>query len=289
MSAQVSFWKRVGNMFRTPSLGHQPANGNGNGHGRPLVAEPGAASLSDLDLEAAASLADEPTPSALETSACESPDARDSVPDAPAESGSTSGLLSRWGRRQPTVAQMRDGYQRVIEMMDALQEHFHKQDQRNAQLGRSVDRMVGILEQLAQTGHTQQEHIRSIAENVSESGKQAASMSAALGQLPRSLQLQTDVVRDMLRQIETSQESDTQLRHSLQQLSSAVEALNASSAAQVQTLERLDSDGREQKQALTVLVHQQGRRFVVMSVIAAAIFLAGLAGLAAVLWSRVHV
>lgn len=188
--------------------------------------------------------------------------------------------LTRWGRREPTVAQMRDGYQRVVETMDALQEHFSKQDQRAEHLGQSITHLVGTLDQLAETGHNQQEHVRSIADNVSQAGRHAAAISASLSQMPKSLQMQAESVQTMLRRIEISQESDTQLMHSLQHLGRAVEGLNASGAAQVQTLERLHAADHDQKEALTSLVREQSRRFLIVMVVAAILVLGTLAALA---------
>ncbi len=236
MSSPVSFWQRVGNLFRTGSAA------DGNGHSD-------AASIE-----------------AMQDTAMEGPRP-----------------LARWGRREPTVAQMRDGYQRVVELMDALQEHFQQQDERTAHLGQSVERMVGILEQLTDTQRGEQEHIRAIAENVSAAGKHAAVMTESLSQMPKSLHLQAESMRTMIRQMEISQESDTQLMHSLQQLGQAVGNLSTSSVAQVQTLERLDAADREQKESLTLLVHEQARRFVIIIVIAAILGLGALAALATVI------
>jgi phage-related tail protein len=252
MSNQVSFWQRVGNIFR----GGRTLRPSGNGNG-----QAGEAVLEPQSLAAAG----------------------EGVTETPTATSSSPGLM-RWGRREPTLVQVRDGYQRVLETMDALQEHFHRQDERTAQLGESVDRMVGILDQLAETGRNQQEHVRRIAENVSEAGQHTAAMSASLSQMPRSLQLQTEALKTVLRQMESSQQSDTQLMQSLERLSGAADALNASGAAQVQTLERLDSSDREQKQALTVLVREQGRRFLIIMGVAALLGLGALAALAVTMW-----
>jgi hypothetical protein len=254
MPAQTSFWQRIGNMLRGlqgPGAGRNKTNGNG--HAYAFDSEPG-------------------------------PDA--TVPGA----GSTAGVesdasrpLARSTRREPTIAQMRDGYQRVTELMDAMELHFRQQDARGEQLGAAVDRMATTLEQLKDTGCTQQDHIRTIADHVSEAGKHTALMSESLRQMPRSLQLQAEAVRTMLQQMEISQEADTQLMHSLQQLSRAVEGLSTSATAQVQTLERLHAAEREQKEGLTMLVCEQGRRFVFIIIVAAVLGLGALASLAAVL------
>lgn len=248
MSTQSSFWQRVGAMFRGESAGQSPGNGR-----RAAAGSNGShGSLSVADVQ---------------------------VGEPPPETGQP-GLMARLGRRDPSVHQMRDGYQRLVGMVDALQEHFHKQDERSTQLADSVGRMVGILEQVADSGRSQQEHIRSIADNVNAAGQHTAAMSEALSQMPHSFELQAEAVRTMLRQIEVSQEADTQLMHSLQQLGSAVDALNSSSTAQVQTLERLNAGEHEQKEALTLLVREQSRRFLVIVIVAGILGIGALAAMA---------
>jgi len=250
MSQATSFWRRLGDLFR----GGIGERWSGNGHNRV-----NGTALEDRTADQVV------------------PPERDGSPN-----GTSPRSLARWGRREPTVTQLRDGYQRVLEMMDALQEHFRQQDARAERLGRSAERTAGTLEQLAGSQQAQQEHLRLIAEQVSEAGKHAVAMSASLGQMPRMLQLQADALKMMLRQFEVSQEADTQLMHSLQHLGRAVDTLSASSTTQVQTLERLALAERAQHEALTLLVREQSRRFLIIIVVAAILSLGALAALALV-------
>ena len=249
MSQQMTFWRRVGRFFRGGPAPHDDQ-----------TRRDGAAMTNSEEI------ANE-----------------ENGPDAAANDAATPGLLARLGRREPSVSQMRDGYQRIVETLDGLQDHFKNQDQRAEQLGEHVAQMVNRLEQLADTGRTQQDHIRSIADNVNQAGVHTAAISESLSQLPTLLQGEAEAVRSMVRHMEVSQESDTQLMHSLQKLSQAVDALSAAGAAQIQTLERLDGAGREQKEALTTLVREQTRRFMIIIVIAAILGLGALAALVTVL------
>lgn len=252
MPNQASLWQRLSGLFR-PAAPVPP----GNGHVPPAVPPTG--------------------------------DGQTLVVEEPRGGTGPAGgsrALSWWPRREPTVAQMRDGYQRVLETMDALQEHFRQQEQRSLELGQSVRRMVGTLEQLSESGRSQQEHLGTLSEHVSAASRHAAAMSDALSQLPATLRMQAEALRTLLRKIEISQESDAQLMHSLQQLTRAVEGLSASGAAQVRTLERLDADQREQREVLTLLVREQGRRFLLVLVVAAFIGLGALGILLAMYLGR---
>jgi hypothetical protein len=190
-----------------------------------------------------------------------------------------SGALSRWRRREPSVAQMREGYHRVVELMDALEEHFRKQDERSARLSDSMERVAGTLGQLEQVQRVEQGHVQTIADQVANVGEHAASISASLAQMPKSMQVQAEAVRTMLQRLEISQESDTQLMHSLQQLGRAVDTLGTSATVQVQTLERLNSAEREQHAALTTFVQEQSRRFLLVIIVATVLVVGALGAL----------
>lgn len=247
MSHHTSIWQRMGNVFRGGQT--QRSHGNGQGRTSPSVVKY-ASATADATL-----LKEEPA------------------------NGDHPSLLTRLSRREPSTTQMRDGYHRMLEMMDGLQNHFRRQDQRAEQLGRHVDRMVDMLEQLAKSGHSQQEHIRSIADNISQAGRHTAVISESLSQLPDLLRDEAEVAHSMVRQMEVSQEADMQLMHSLQKLSQAVDGLNDSGAAQVQTLQRLSVAEHEQREALTTLIHDQTRRFLIIIIIAAVLGLGSLAAL----------
>ena len=245
MSHHTSIWQRMGNVFR----GGLSQRSHGNGHASPSVVKYASAAADATLLKEAPINGDHPS------------------------------LLTRLGRREPSMTQMRDGYHHMLEMIDGLQNHFHQQDQRAEQLGQHVERMVDMLEQLAKSGHSQQEHIHAIADNVSQAGRHTAIISESLSQLPDLLRDEAEVAHSMVRQMEVSQEADMQLMHSLQKLGQAVDGLNDAGTAQVQTLKRLSIAEREQREALTTLIHDQTRRFLIIIIIAAVLGLGSLAAL----------
>lgn len=230
MSAQVSLWKRFGSMFR----------GGGNGSGNSFTA---------------ATRAIDPTPHDQTLSAATGTD-----PLAAPRAGTS---LMRWGRREPTVSQMREGYRRVAELMDSMQQHFQKQDERAEQLTRSVEHVAETMEQLAAAQRAQGEHVSSIATHVDNATQHTERLAETLGQMPASLELQAEAVRSVAQQLAISHESDAQLVHSLKRFGQAVDSLRASGAAQVETLQSLHARDREQKEALMEFVRHQSRRYLI--------------------------
>jgi chromosome segregation ATPase len=252
MSTGVSFWKRVGDVFRAGGAGGDNSNGN-NGRIRSIDA----------------------------ADASSNGDPGESGPP-PSEAAPRMTLLP-WLRRQPGTPHLPETHQRLITLMDSMQEHFRKQDRQAEQLNSSVDRVANMLEQLAKAQRSAGERIHLIAQQVDVAGKHTASLSDALCQMPATMQAEAEAVRSVARQLEIAHEADTQLMHSLQQFGHAVDSLRQSGTAQVETLERLHAAERGQRETLTDLIRAQGRRFLLVMIVTAALGLGALVVLAVTL------
>jgi tetratricopeptide (TPR) repeat protein len=249
MSARVSFWQRLGSLFRSEAA-------SSGGDGATTFLEPRPEHAGD-----GAGLVRPPA-------------------DAPPAS---------WWRRSAKGVQAREVSLRVVELAHSLLQHFEQQDRRAAELAGSLNRVGGTLEQLAETQRAQGDYLRAIAEQSEAAGKNAAALTATLGRMPESLLSQAEAIRTVARSLELSQEADTQLMHSLQQFGRAVDTLGSSGTAQVDILQRLNAAQREQHQAFTALVREQGRRYLAVFVVAAVLAVAALAVLVATLAQRITV
>ena len=168
---------------------------------------------------------------------------------------------------------------RVIELVESMQQHFRQQDQRAAEMTGALDRVGGILEQLADTQRTQGETLRAIEEHSESAGRNAAALTSTLSRVPDSLLAQAEAIRTVARQLDLAQEADNQLMHSLQQFGRAIDTLGSSGTAQVEILQRLNAAQQLQHEAVAALVRDQGRRFLVVVIITGVLALAALAAL----------
>jgi chromosome segregation ATPase len=242
MHVETSFWKRVGNMFR--SSDDEPTNGNGHGNGH---------------------TATEPEPAQADDEA--------------------RGSTGSWSltRREPSAREIRDNYRRVGELMNTLQEHFERQDQRSEQVADSVKNVAQSLSQLSEYQKTQNDYIRSIAARVEGVDEHASRLSETISKLPEALSAQAQSVQALGRQVELFQEADQRVANSLVGLSQSVDSLRTSAVAQVETLRQLGEGENEKRQALTTLIKEQSRRFIVVLVITAVLGIAALTGMGATL------
>lgn len=187
---------------------------------------------------------------------------------------------SPWWRRS---AERREAALQAVRLSESLQDHFRRQDDRAVQVVRSLERVGGILEQLAETQRSQGECLKAIAESTQAAGQNAAALHGTVSRVPEALTAQAEAIRTVARQLEVSQEADTQLMLSLQQFGRAVDTLGSSGTAQVEVLQRLAAAQREQQSALAGFVQEQGRRFTLFIAIAIGVALVALAALGVLL------
>jgi hypothetical protein len=246
MSSGISFWKRVGSSFRAKEIRTDQTNGDGDG---PLQSvEP----VSPIRHRAGGS---------------------------GNGSSSVSSLLP-WVRRRKTLDRLDERYQRVLELMGAMRDHFERQDHRAEELAVGVGRLGNTLEQLAGTQRVQSESVASIANRVDEATRHSIGLSTMLRELPASLQAQAEAVRAVARQMETTRAADAQLAGSLRQFGEAADALRDAGSAQVETLQRLHHTGRDQQESLRGFVRQQTRLLLIIAIVVAVLGLGTMASLA---------
>lgn len=182
-------------------------------------------------------------------------------------------------RKPVTIDQLRDGYDRILEVMDAIQSHFERQDRRADEMSQSVERVASTLERLAESQSVQRDAITHIAGQVDAARQHASTLSATLMEMPASMHAQAEMVRAIARRLEVSQETDVQLVASLERFGTAVDALRESTSAHVATLHRIQAGDADIKESLKSVIQQQGKRFVVALTIIGVLGVAALGGL----------
>jgi hypothetical protein len=193
----------------------------------------------------------------------------------------------RWWRRAARGAPVGEAALCVLELAQALQQHFEQQDRRSAELGDALNRVSGMLAQLGEVQRGQGEYLRLVAEHTEAASKNATALTTTLGRMPESLMAQAEAIRTVARALEVAQEADTQLMHSLQQFGRAVDTLGASGTAQVDALQRLSAAQQEQHRAFTALVREQSRRFLVLLAVVGVLTVAAVVVLVILLLLRV--
>lgn len=194
-----------------------------------------------------------------------------------------SGGLLRWASRDPGSTK-RDNPERLAALMDAMRAHFESQDRRSEQLTSAVERMAVNLEQLSTAQQAHGACIGSIAAHLETANRHACELRETLARVPSSIQAQAEALRSISRQLELSGEQDAQMALSLQRLGGVVDSLSQAGSAQVDVLQQLRVESDEQRQSLTMLVREQGRRFLIMMIVAGAMVVAALGAMSVAIW-----
>ncbi|RMF77561.1 MAG: hypothetical protein D6744_11215 [Planctomycetota bacterium] len=171
-------------------------------------------------------------------------------------------LLSMRGWRSGK-AELREGYQRVIELMNAMEQHFQRQDQRLEQLATALDGLTRTLAPMVAAQREQTEHVARIAEHAGGADTRLTELTRTLRDLPAATRAQNDALKAIDEHLAQSCAIDEKLAQALGKFDGAVDALRESGAVQVDTLNRLDHHQRESVDSLRSFVNTQNRRFLI--------------------------
>lgn len=252
MAATISFWNRVGNMFR-----HETS---GNGHSlEPGGTAPMAAAVGTIEPAGNGKL----------------PLRRDPHP------------LTRREHKAASLAAIQDGHERLVSLVNAMKAHFERQDKRFDHLTASVDRVATYLEQLPEAQRRQGDCMNSIAAHLETANRQSSELKDTLARVPSSIQAQAEAIQAVSHKIETSNDADAQLVGSLQSLGEVVESLSRAGSDQAETMRRMKTESDEHKQALVSMIKAQTVRFTATLIVAGVLGSVAVAGLAYALWTLI--
>lgn len=180
-------------------------------------------------------------------------------------------------RRAPSNQELRENYKRVTDLMDSLEQHFTRQDDRAAHLIQAVDRVGNVLEQIANEQAEQRASLQTLARQVDGADSMLGQLNGSLRRLPDALRTQAEAVQAISHQVEIAQEADHRVAHALLELGQSVDTLGTSSTTQAEILRDIGQRGADQQRWLEN-VSQQGRKLVLVLVIALVLALLVAAG-----------
>ncbi len=194
--------------------------------------------------------------------------------------------LTRWARREHTISRLQEGYDRVLEMMDAIQKHMATQEDRTEKIATGISQLSRSLAELPGATQQQVQLLSGIAAQLETTTVRTQQLSDAVGELPRVVRGQTDALTGVQRQLEMASESDAHLATSLQSFERSISRLGESSEHQANAMRELRAMSDEHQRRLGEIVEQQTRRFTIMLIIVAVLAGAGIvvSTVALVLW-----
>lgn len=254
MSATVTLWKRVEGMFR-PRSAVRASGDKRIGYVQPV------------DKAADSSLAGNGNGHASATGHANG-------------NGQTGSVFAPWSRWRRRATELRENYLRTAELIDAVHEHFKRADERAAHLVDSIERMRVALEAIGTQQREQSELVARIDERLAAAETHAQQLAGAIRELPPALRSQADAVQAVSSQLESSRATDARLVDSLGQFERAVSEIRESGNVQIDTLNRLQLDAKQDRDALERTLRRQNRRFALLSVVTTILSLVAICSLA---------
>lgn len=170
-------------------------------------------------------------------------------------------------RPDPALTKLEEGYNKVIDLIDAIKRHQQGQAERAAEVTDSLTRISGTLDRLDEAGRRQADHLAAIAEEIRSAGQRAARWEDALCEFPRMAEAQRDALTAVSRQIEEVARRDTELTGSLTAFREAVVTLGDSTTASTVALKDLQRASLEQQERTATLIREQSKRFTILLVV----------------------
>lgn len=202
-------------------------------------------------------------------------------------------------KKEPTLSQIKEGYTKVLHMMEKMELYFETNEKRALFLSKSVERFADTLDRLADVQKTHGDSIEAIAKSAEENGHLTRQMGAALQEMPASLSQLSETLEaimdrvvnnqdrlvekvsdnqvTLLKQVDAVRETHSSFSTALNQFGSAVDELAASSRSNAETFKRIGITEMEQRSGLTKIVTKHTRRFTVLVSVMGTIALGALA------------
>ncbi len=189
----------------------------------------------------------------------------------------TFGLLRR-SKSNPQLERLEAEYAKVVNLIDAIQNHLASQAEQSRNIARSLERLAEGVSTMPDASNRQLQLLGSIDESIAADIEGKKRLEENLAQLPGLADAQREAMVSIDRQMDASRETHQLLAQTLEGVGQSVARLGESSAGSSRALELMRTDASAHGERVARLVEEQTRKFTIFAWSAI-----GLASLAAVM------
>lgn len=179
-------------------------------------------------------------------------------PLAEAEKDNNSALAARSGRKDQQLTAMEDGFGRLVEVLESINDNVVRQREQGGRLGDRLDVLARIVPETLQSQqalmHELDEHIR----GQSLGNQQLSEGVMALGELGRS---QATRLGEISHQLAASGETDIKLVESFNRMDGSIKGMSDNAGAQSVSLTNIARLLEQNDARLERILSRQTRRF----------------------------
>ncbi|UCF32424.1 MAG: hypothetical protein JSV78_08805 [Phycisphaerales bacterium] len=168
-------------------------------------------------------------------------------------------------KRELSLERLQDGYQKTVDVIETIQEHLKRQDDRSALMVQALTRLADDLSHLPESSHAQQQALSGIREQLEAESVRARRLDENLAQWPRIADAQREIIVSVRHELDNSRQSTDRLSNTLTGLRETMSALDENTNASSTLLRQMHADSSAREARLATLLDQQTRQFTWLS------------------------
>jgi chromosome segregation ATPase len=174
----------------------------------------------------------------------------------------TSRALSK---RELTLERLHDGYQRAVDVIETIQEHLKRQDERGAAMVQALTRLADDLSHLPESSQAQQLALSGIREQLEAESVRGRRLDENLAQWPRIADAQREMIVSVRHELDNSRKSTDHLDDTLKDLCKTMSALDETTGTSSTVLRQMHAESSVREERLAALLDRQTRQFTWLS------------------------
>lgn len=175
---------------------------------------------------------------------------------------------SRLGRSLSAAERIEQEYNRVVGLVESIQDHLGQNSERSELMVRSLDRLADSLENLPESSRKQIEILESLHQEVAADAQRAVNMEQAISQLPQLADAQRETMVTISRRLEDSRETDEKLTSTLDSVEQSVTQMGEATIASAKTITMMRMEEASRQDRIAKLLEQQTERITLMATVA---------------------
>lgn len=167
-------------------------------------------------------------------------------------------LASRPGRKDRQMQAMEEGFSRLVDVLESINDNVVLQRQQSAEMKDHLQVLSESMRALPATD--QQAPIKELTEELRSQATRQQEVADVVSRLPDLTQIQLERLAEINRQLETSADADMRIAESFNKLDAAVQDVSGYSSEQADALRDLGSTTQQSNSRLMDMLHRQSRR-----------------------------
>jgi chromosome segregation ATPase len=184
---------------------------------------------------------------------------------------SRSTFLRPWAKRDAEIANLREGFTVLTDLMTTIRDNLEKQGGRQDELLRHLAHLPEALRAIPEGNRVQSETLRAIHQQIEHQSGQQQRLADILSRISDADAQQRSTLDALKDRVETLNQHDQAIADNLNHVGSAMQTVSRTSQASAQVLEQMRDNVNSRDGELERILSKQGTRFTTM--LAIAIFL----------------